>query len=128
MKLKHIERFVHDYILKIQELPAILEKLEKYKYSLDALEKEILMANWGLTICSYCSNAQILFDIVFPSDSKAEWTLALRLTIRCAKTAEKFVLEHTVLDGKNFSIPGLYTYRSPPCPLFEKFSGPEGRK
>jgi hypothetical protein len=129
MDLKHIEHLVYAYILWIKETPTILNEFKTHKYSLDRLQDEVFSkTSWDLTICSYCSNAQILFDMIFPSDNKSEWALAVRTTIRCSKTAEKFILGHTVIEGNKFSIPGLYTYRSYPCPFFEKYSGPEGRK
>ena len=127
--LRHIEHLVDNYILWIKEVSTVLDEFEMRKYSLNKLKKEMFSkTSWDLIICSCCSNAQILFDMIFPSDNKSEWTFAVRTTIRCSKTAEKFILGHTVIEGNKFSIPGLYTYRSYPCPFFEKYSGPEGRK
>lgn len=124
----HIKDLIHNFILGIERFPGIKNEFDFLESNLDAFEKNMLNKQWDLTVCSYCANAQVLFDVINPSDSSknsVKWS-AVRITIRCAKSAEKFIVGYTKIFGE-VPTPGLYTYRAFPCPLFEEYrpGGPE---
>lgn len=116
--LDHIKDLIHEFMKGTQRFPGLIREFAFSEVSYDKFEENLQKKDWDLILCSCCTHAQVLFDVIMPSDS-VEWS-AVRTTIRCAKSAEKFIIGYTKIFGK-VPTPGLYTYRTYPCPSFEEY-------
>ncbi len=71
-------------------------------------------------ICTQCQFAQLYFDFITPDSEKTSWEAVIRITMRCSKLMEKFVIDNLYIGNKDTPLPGQFTFRMY-CPQFELY-------
>lgn len=71
-------------------------------------------------ICTQCQFSQLYFDLITPDSEKTTWEAVIRITMRCGKLMEKFVVDNIYVGSKETPLPGQFTFRLF-CPQFEPY-------